>query len=240
MEKLGIIGGMGPAATARLFSRIIDFTDVESDQEHIDITIINRPSIPDRTAFLLGNSDESFVPHLKEIALKLEDMGCGVLALPCNTSHALIDEIEDVLTESRIVNMPLSSMLFASSLGCENVGVLATDGTIRTEVFQRSADASGIGSSIPSYGAQEMVMDIIYKWVKAGTIPDAVLLESIFEDLEAKDCDAFVLGCTELSLIDVPALWKDIPIIDALDVLAWKCVQECGYDSKDLREKYLA
>ena len=54
MEKLGIIGGMGPAATARLFSRVVDFTEAACDQDHLDVTVLNRPSVPDRTAYLLA------------------------------------------------------------------------------------------------------------------------------------------------------------------------------------------
>ena len=57
-KKLGIIGGLGPAATASLFMRIIDHTDAKTDQDHLDITILNRPQIPDRTAFILGKSEE--------------------------------------------------------------------------------------------------------------------------------------------------------------------------------------
>ncbi len=230
---------MGPAATARLFSRIVDFTDVESDQEHIDITIYNRPTIPDRTAYLLGKSAESFVPHLIEIAHKLEREGCTVLAIPCNTSHARIKEIEAALSSARIVNMPLASTTLATKLGCEKVGILATDGTIQTGVFQTYADYVRIGSAIPSPTAQQSVMDIIYKWVKAGSIPDWHLLEGPFEDLSAQGCDAFILGCTELSLIEVAPFYNDIPIIDALDALAWQCVIECGARAKDLKDSYL-
>ena len=57
MEKLGIIGGMGPAATARLLSRIVELTAADRDQDHLDVTVLNRPSVPDRTAFLLGRPD---------------------------------------------------------------------------------------------------------------------------------------------------------------------------------------
>ena len=75
LKKLGIIGGLGPAATASLFMRIIEHTDAATDQDHIDITILNRPQIPDRTAYILGKSDESYVPAVREAALAARSDG---------------------------------------------------------------------------------------------------------------------------------------------------------------------
>lgn len=80
---------MGPAATARLFSRIIELTDVETDQKHIKITILNNPQVPDRTAYILDETKESFVPVLQEMARALEQDGCEVLAMPCNAAFSL-------------------------------------------------------------------------------------------------------------------------------------------------------
>ena len=81
-KKLGVIGGIGPAATALFFQRVVEYTNVGCDQEHLDIDILNRPSIPDRTDYLLGKAGApSFVPAMHNVALQLESMGCEILAI---------------------------------------------------------------------------------------------------------------------------------------------------------------
>ncbi|MEQ3363169.1 aspartate/glutamate racemase family protein [Raoultibacter massiliensis] len=239
MEKLGIIGGLGPAATARLFSRIVSYTDAACDQDHLDVTILNRPSIPDRTAFLLGKpGSESFVEPMRVAAAELESAGCTVLATPCNTAHARLDEIASSLTRARFVDMPASSARFACDLGCKRVGVLATDGALASEVHQRALGAVGLEVAIPEAAVQETVMSIIYDDVKAGRVADADKVASVCDAMADAGCDGIVLGCTELSLLGLPRRREGACIIDALDVLAWKCVTECAGKARDLRDEY--
>lgn len=239
MKKLGIIGGMGPAATARLFDRIVSFTAADRDQDHIDITILNRPGIPDRTAFLLGKSSESFLPHLQEAAKFLENAECSIIAIPCNTSHALIGDVESVLASAQIVNMPLETMRFAEELGCRQLGILATDGTLATGVFQKCAEAAGVKAALPDAREQKRVMSIIYDGVKAGRDVAPEKLYPVFDQFLETGCDGFVLGCTELSVIGEDALYKGAPIIDALDVLAWRCVQKCEAEAADFKSSFV-
>ena len=56
-KVVGIIGGMGPGATALLFQKLIDYTDAKSDSEHIHVIIDNNTSIPDRTTAILAGED---------------------------------------------------------------------------------------------------------------------------------------------------------------------------------------
>lgn len=236
MEKLGIIGGMGPAATARLFARVVDFTDAACDQDHLDVTVLNRPSVPDRTAYLLGRDGaRPFVPVLQDMARTLEDGGCTVLGMPCNTAHARIDEVASVLSRARIVNMPREAAAFAAkTLGCARVGVLATDGTLAARVFQCALEEAGAQTEVPDADFQKRVMRVIYDYVKAGWQVPEDLFESVLDHLAERGCDGFILGCTELSLLGMPARYDGRPVVDALDVLAWRCVRECGAPARDL------
>lgn len=239
MEKLGIIGGLGPAATARLFSQIVAYTDADCDQDHLDVTILNRPSIPDRTAFLLGKPGaESFVAPMRAAAVELESAGCTVLATPCNTAHARLGEIASPLARAHFVDMPLSAARFARDLCCRRVGVLATDGALASEVYQRALGAVGLEVAIPDASVQETVMGIIYDDVKAGRVADPCKVESVCDAMAHAGCDGIVLGCTELSLLGLPRRRGGVCIVDALDVLAWKCVTECAAKARDLRDEY--
>lgn len=240
MEKLGIIGGMGPAATARLLSRIVELTAADRDQDHLDVTVLNRPSVPDRTAFLLGRPDApSFVPALVDMARDLEALGCTVLAMPCNTAHARVEEVREQLARARIVDMPRETAAFLHDLGCTNVGVLATDGTLAARVYQDALAEEGLAVVVPPDESQRKVMGIIYDGVKAGRpVPQEDVL-GMLDAVAAAGCDGVVLGCTELSVLSTPARHRGAPVVDALDVLAWRCVQECGAPACDLRASYV-
>ena len=238
-KKLGVIGGVGPAATALFFAKVVEYTDVATDQEHLDIDILNRPQIPNRTDYLLGiDGAPSFVPPMKEAAEQLESMGCQVLSTPCNTAHAELDAIAADLSHASFVNMLTETAAFMKSLGVTKCGILATDGTIATAEYDRALAQYDIEALRPVPADQKTVMHIIYDQVKAGVIPDSRDMLEVCDHLIAAGCDGIILGCTELSLVAVPAYEKDAPIVDALNVLAWRCVAACGAPAKDLHEIY--
>ncbi|MDO4443083.1 MAG: amino acid racemase [Slackia sp.] len=228
LKKLGIIGGLGPAATASLFVRIIEHTDAATDQDHIDITILNRPQIPDRTAYILGKSDESYVPAVREAALQLEAMGCDVLCMPCVTGHYKSEETFGCLTRARVLHMPLEAARYLAAQGKRAVGVMATDGTGRAGVLQQALESEGLAAVFPDAAHQAKVMSIIYDDVKAGRPADMQAFDDVCAHLRERGCDSVLLGCTELSVIDAPAEAHGMLVADALEVLAVRAVEECG------------
>ena len=160
--------------------------------------MLNRPSVPDRTAFLLGRPDApSFVPALVDMARDLEALGCTVLAMPCNTAHARVEEVRERLARARIVDMPRETAAFLHDLGCTNVGVLATDGTLAARVYQDALAEEGLAVVVPPDESQREVMGIIYDGVKAGRpVPQEDVL-GMLDAVAAAGCDGVVLGCTE-------------------------------------------
>lgn len=239
MKTLGIIGGLGPAATALLFTRIVDFTLVSTDQDHIDITVLNRPWIPDRTAWLLGREGASpFAEPMRETAEQLEALGCDVLAVPCNTAHATFTDFTYTLEDARCLHMLDEAAAFAHDLDCSCVGVLATDGTLETGVYADALSHVGLEALYPTEDDQREVMSLIYDDVKANIAPDPARLESLCEHLVARGADGIVLGCTELSVVPHERRVAGAPVIDALEVLAWSCVRECEAPAFDLPGAY--
>ncbi len=238
-KKLGIIGGVGPAATALFFQRVVEYTDVHSDQEHLDIDIVNRPGIPNRTDYLLGlEGAPSFVEPMNQAARQLEAAGCTVLSTPCNTAHAELDAIAQGLTVARFVNMLNETATFVKDLGVTKCAIMATSGTLATQVYHRALAAFGIEAAAPAATDQQLVMRIIYDQVKAGIDADARGFSALCEKMADQGCDGIILGCTELSLVPIPLRVKGACVVDALNVLAWRCVQECGAPAKDLTERY--
>ena len=95
MKTLGIIGGLGPMASAYLLRLIIEMTDAKTDQEHLDVILFDRPQVPDRTAYILDRTKPSPLPSMRDTAQTLERLGAGVICAPCVTSHYFYKELQE-------------------------------------------------------------------------------------------------------------------------------------------------
>lgn len=228
MEKktIGIIGGMGPLATADLFEKIVGHTKAACDQEHLHVVIDSNTNIPDRTAALLhGGADP--LPELTGSARRLEAMGADVLIMPCNTAHNYYDGI------SAAVSVPVLHMvrLTAQALverGVKKAGLLATDGTVQTGIYQKSFAGSGVELLTPDEAGQRAVMEMIYQGVKAGDMAfDARPARQAMERLLAAGAEVLILGCTELPLA-VKLYGIDLPAVDPTLELALAAIRFAG------------
>lgn len=233
METLGIIGGLGPMATAYLLQLIIEMTDAKNDQEHLDVIVFDRPRVPDRTAHILDKSKPSPLPCMTETARTLEKLGAGYLCAPCVTSHYYYKEL------AAAVGIPFINMVKETAEECKNagkkkIGIMATTGTVSTGLFQSALSECGLEAAVPSDEGQAMVMSLIYDDIKAGKPADPKKFAKVTDELCGMGCDCIILGCTELSLIKKSA-GLDRRYLDALEVLAKRCVTACG---APLREEF--
>lgn len=225
---VGVLGGVGPGATAYFLSRLVQRTDARCDQDHVRTLAFNDTAIPDRTAFLTGESSRSPVAGLVEDGLLLEACGCELLALPCNTAHSFFDELQASL-HVPVVHMVRETVRTAADAGLSQLGVLATRGTVLADVYGREATTCGLTCRYPSPAAQRLVSRIIYDEVKAGLPVSADALDMLASDLGDGGCDSVVLGCTELSLAFGGATQAaGLPVVDALDVLADRVIALAG------------
>ena len=168
-RTIGILGGMGPLATADLFQKITLHTAAIFDQEHPRVCIDSNTNIADRTAALLhGGADP--VPEMLKSAQRLESMGADFLIMPCNTAHNYYHAV------AGSVSIPVLHMIAITrdalvARGVRCAGLLATDGTIQTGIYQRTFAGSGVELLTPDNEAdQAAVMDVIYNGVKAGDL----------------------------------------------------------------------
>ena len=166
---LGVLGGMGPQATNTFYQRIIDRTQAETDQEHLRVLIWSDAKIPDRTAGILGTPDqaEAVYAALLAGAKLLEGAGCTVLAIPCNTSHYFADRLQAQL-HIPIIHMIRETVAAIQAMGKKTVGILATDGTVQTGIYQKELTAAGLTPVTLPERLQKTVMSIIYDEIKRG------------------------------------------------------------------------
>ena len=186
--RLGIIGGLGPMATAYFMELLINMTDAKCDQDHLEMIIYNCPSIPDRTAYILGKSNANPVVPIIKIGKKLKEQNVDCISIPCITAHYFHDEIEK----------------------------------------------NGMHGLVPDKKYQRIVMDIIYKDIKAGKIPDIEKYNVVATHLKNKGAQVIILGCTELSLLKKQYDIKT-GVIDAMEVLAKSSLIQCN---KRVKPKY--
>ncbi|MDD5017445.1 MAG: amino acid racemase [Eubacteriales bacterium] len=231
-KTLGIIGGMGPLATADLFYKLILLTSADTDEGHIHIVIDNNPKIPDRTKAVLDGSDAPFAYILKA-AQKLEHMGADILLLPCNTTHIFYQRLCESV-HVPVINMIEEAAKQVAAMKFGKVGLLATSGTLYAKLYENALGEYDIETVLPSARGQADVMALIYNGVKAGadTFDTAALNEEL-RRMMAKGAETFILGCTELP-VAFQKYGIAFPFVDPGVILAKAAIIQAGYPIKTI------
>lgn len=220
MRTVGIIGGMGPAATNDIFAKVIANTRASRDCEHVPLIIDNNTAIPDRTAAILEGGD-SPLPELIRSAKRLEAAGCECLAMACNTAHWFYDDVQ-LAVSVPVLHMPRLAARAAKAAKIRCAAVLSTAGTASAGVYRDAfqAEAPSIRLLELSEAQQQAVTEMIYLGVKAGneSFPKDAFV-SVVKELYAAGADAFVLGCTELPIAFAKCALTE-PAIDPTEELA--------------------
>lgn len=233
--KVGLIGGLGPAATVDLYDKIVKATPAKNDQEHFKLVVEQNPQISDRTACLLkGGADPTLAMY--GCARRLQKDGCDAIIVPCNTAHAFVPYLERHL-DIPFINMQIATMEeIKAKLGDKaRIGLLATSGTVQTGIYGDKAKALNLPMFVPDELHQERVMAAIYGplGAKAG-YTDGQCLEDLVSAAEylvkTYDCNCLILGCTELPLIldecdDFVCAGKEVCVVDPTSALARKVVR---------------
>lgn len=227
---VGVIGGVGPLATAYFLTKVVALTAAERDQDHVDMVVLQHAGIPDRTAYVLGDSPDDPGPVMAADARSLERLGVAFVVVPCNTAHVFTDQVVGAVTVPvlSIVDETVDEAL-ARVPDLHRVGLLATSGTVRAGVYQRALESRGMECLLPDDADQATVMQIIYEQVKAGRPVDIGAFHGVVARLRSRGAQAVVLGCTELSVVaDDFALLDDPTLVDSLDVLARRTIERSG------------
>ena len=230
---LGIFGGMGPEATANLYSEIIRLTVARKDQDHIPTLIYSFPQVPDRTA-CIRSGDRSIVKYLVEGVTRLEKGGASLIVIPCNTAHYFYDDMQQAV-KIPIIHMirETADAVVSRHPGCKTVGLLATTGTLQTGLYEKELRARGLTVVCPDAVVQEnYVMKAVYgtDGIKAGgdKKKSEELLYFAGKHVEEKGAQVIVLGCTEIPLA-FNAQRTSVPVVNATRVLAEAAIREYSH-----------
>ena len=167
MQKkiLGVLGGMGPAASARFSRLLTEFTLAENDGGHMETLLHSLPQIPDRTDFILGRSLISPLPAMSTAVLRLAEAGVGLIAVPCNTAEFFHSGLQ-ALCPVPILRTAYESAHFAAVRGVKKLGIIATEGTVKAGIYEKHLTALGVGFDLPSVEMQAEISSLIYWRIK--------------------------------------------------------------------------
>lgn len=225
-KTVGIIGGMGPMATADLFEKITENTLAKTDQEHLHVIIDSNTNIPDRTMALLSGGPDPLEEMTRSLK-RLISAGADILAMPCNTAHCYYDKL-CCFTTLPIVNMIEETVTYIQNQGLSEVALLGTDGLLEIGPYQKALGQKRIHFRLLSATGQKELMKLIYRGVKAGnTCLEISELQRELAAMEQDGVQAFVLACTEL-----PIAFKQYHIkgltVDPTLILARAIIRKAG------------
>ncbi|MCL1899737.1 MAG: amino acid racemase [Promicromonosporaceae bacterium] len=225
---IGVIGGVGPLATAYFLRRVIESTAAQVDQDHLDLLVFNHAAIPDRTRHLLDRSQPDPGPVLAADARRLEGFGCDFLVMPCNTAHTYTQQVQDAVTVPFVSIIDVTVAAARARLpGLRQVGLLATAGTVAAGVYD-DAFAPDVVVLTPSAVDQQRV-DRLITQVKAGVHVGRQEVDSVAASLRERGAELVLLGCTELSVIAVDqGLLAEPTYLDTLDCLVRATIKRAG------------
>jgi aspartate racemase len=232
---LGVLGGMGPLATADFMRKLVQSTPATRDQDHMPVFVHSVPQIPDRSESFLAGSDAPW-PFLLSGLRILETAGAGAIAIPCNTAHlwhARLAAATDL--EVLHIGTATSDAIAAHPAGLTRVGLMATSATIEGRIYHDALRAAGIDVMTPSARQQTDHVMAGIAAVKAGELGTATsLLQSAATRLIDDGAQAVILGCTELPLVlDGKSVGAspgesnashDVPFFDTTQLLVKACL----------------
>ena len=234
-QIIGILGGMGPEATLFFYNQIVQQTKSDRDNDHIPAIIYSNPKIPDRTEAII-NKGPSPLPLLMEGAKFLEAARVSVIVMPCITAHHFYPEIiKNLKTPFLHIIEETLAYLDNTFPELKKLGLLATSGTIKTEIFQNSFEKKGKTIVVPDKNLQSKLTDAIYSknGIKAGykNEPKKRILQ-VVKHLMEKNAQAIIAGCTEVPLV-LNSNDTTVSFIEPMTILAKKTIKTMGYPVKN-------
>lgn len=227
MKTLGILGGVGPQTTSKVYLSVIDSIRKNKQEKYPAIIIYNLPFpfIIENEAIIKGINSEKMVPYLVDGAKILEKAGASFGILPCNTLHKYINEIREAV-KIPFLSILEETLLRLKSLNLKTVGILATQTTIDSKIYANVLEKNGIAILHPIKTEQDDINNIIVELI-SGVKSDlhGNKIEMICKSLQGKGAESILLACTDLQL-GTSNVNSTIPIIDTTEILIEASVRE--------------
>ena len=229
MKRLGILGGMGPAASAEFVTRLIKQTPASHDQQHIPFVLWNEPRIPDRSTSMQSGDNAPLLWLLQGIQA-LKTVGCDHIVIPCNSAHYWYNDMIKMGVPITHIVDSIADQLRELGLANTTIGIMGTQGTIEHGLYQSRLKQQGWTCIVPDRAEMDFFVQPAIDFIKAGKIQESqVLLMQVIHSLIARGARAVVLGCTELPLAIGIASEQGVPIVNSIDSLVQAVIKKSGF-----------
>jgi aspartate racemase len=225
MKRLGVLGGMGPAAGAEFLVRLTQQTPAACDQEHIPVILWSDPTVPDRSTSLL-NKDDLPWEYLRRGIQGLKNADCDHIVIPCNTAHFWYDRLVELgVPITHIVDSVADELRAQEITG--TIGILGTRATMQLGLYSNRLNAQGWQCITPTSKEMEDYVQPGIDLIKANRpISANGMLMTAVRSLIKRGANAIVLGCTEIPLVIKDHHCETIPLINSIDSLVISAIQE--------------
>lgn len=223
---IGVLGGMGPAATADFLTKLVRLDPADRDQDHVPVLVLSDPRIPDRVAPIVAGRGPSPLPALRRGIRTLEQAGATCIAIPCHTAHFWYDQMVETASVPilHIADAVLADLARRQGAADGPVGILATAATLEAGFYQERLGAAGYACLVPAAEVMAKCVLPAIALVKQDRAVDAApLLCRAIHHLNERGARSVLLACTELPLALATA--SDPPAcLDATAALARACI----------------
>jgi aspartate racemase len=198
-EVWGVVGGMGPLASAEFMHSIYRDTARRTEQESPSVILISDPTVPDRTECLLNGRHDILLQKLTSSVEALSAMGATRIVVCCLTIHPLIDRLPPELRKKivSLVDLTLSAVLRSRSQHL----LLCTAGTKKLRLFQQHLLWGEAQHKVvlPDDQDQDSIHRMLYE-IKNQR--EAMTYVPFVEDLMKKyKVNSYIAGCTEMHIV---------------------------------------
>jgi aspartate racemase len=226
IKKLGVLGGMGPAASAEFIVRLVAQTPANTDQDHIPTILWSDPTIPDRSTSM-RNGDDKPLPYLLDGIRGLKAAGCTLIVIPCNTAHFWFHKFGKSNVEIIHIVDSVADALRAVNVINSKIGVIGTQATIELGLYQYRLNKLGWDCITPTKLEMDTLVQPAIDLIKANRIEEShPMLMTVIHSLISNGATAVVLGCTEIPLAIREDTVQNTPVINSIDSLVKSAIRE--------------
>lgn len=218
LKICGVVGGMGPEATALFYMKLIkQFTHTKGYPPILMYSVPEPFQVAD--SFLQCNQGGHLLRELVLEGIQIIQNKVDFCVIPCNTAHIYIHEIREV-SKVPLFSIVEETCRHLAAHKIKKVGILATAATIESHLYTRPLYENNIASILPSTYQQAVVSEIICRLVKGEKLEsDKMALLAIIENLKQMDAECVILACTDLPIL-LSQSDTSFPLIDTMDILA--------------------
>jgi aspartate racemase len=220
---LGVLGGMGPLASAAFVRTVYELNCTETEQQMPRLLLDSDPTVPDRSAAIAQGREQEVVDALERGLRGLLDAGATRTVIACMTAHHFLSRLSPELRARVVSLVDIVAREVAASVHHRHL-MFATSGSRTGLVYEQARDWDLADAKVvlPEPADQAVIHGLIYR-IKRADVPDEeTVLRTVDDLMDRYRCTGMVVGCTEFHLYarQLKKRYGEDAVIDALYALA--------------------